>query len=96
MKNVTITLEEQVAAWIRVEAAKAGKSVSRYIGERLAEDMRQGTEQLAALDRFLSGPGWRGVAKDLPKRDELYDRPGLHRHQPAHLQPRSRRAGKKG
>ena len=59
MKNVTITLEERVAAWIRVEAAKAGKSVSRYIGDRLAEDMRQGADRLAALDRFLSGPGWR-------------------------------------
>ena len=29
MKNVTITLDENLAAWVRVEAAKAGKSVSR-------------------------------------------------------------------
>ena len=29
MKNVTISMDEEIAALTRVEAAKAGKSVSR-------------------------------------------------------------------
>jgi hypothetical protein len=96
MKNVTIVLDERVAAWVRVEAAKAGKSVSRHIGDRLAEEMRRQTDQFAALEPFLSSPGWRGVANDLPKREALYDRPALRRHERADLQPRPRRTGKKG
>ena len=31
MKNVTITLEEEVADWSRIEAAKNRVSVSRWI-----------------------------------------------------------------
>jgi hypothetical protein len=75
MKNVTISLDEETAAWARVEAAKAGKSLSRYVGDLLAE--RRGlTEQecLRILRGFLEGPGYPGISKDLPKRDELYDR----------------------
>jgi hypothetical protein len=40
MKNVTIVLEERVADWARIEAAKRRMSVSRMVGEMLAEKMR--------------------------------------------------------
>jgi len=43
MRNVTITLEEEVALWIRIEAAKQETSVSRLVGEMLREHMQ--TEQ---------------------------------------------------
>jgi hypothetical protein len=75
MKNVTISLDEETAAWARVEAAKAGKSLSRYVGDMLAQ--RRGlteAECLKVLREFLDGPGYPGVSKDLPKRDEFYDR----------------------
>ena len=39
MKNVTITLEEKTAAWIKVYAAERGMSVSRVVGELLATRM---------------------------------------------------------
>ena len=37
MKNVTITVEEPVLEWVRVEAAKRNSSVSRLVGEMLAD-----------------------------------------------------------
>ena len=40
MKNVTITVEDSVLEWVRVEAAKRGSSVSRLVGEMLADKMR--------------------------------------------------------
>jgi hypothetical protein len=40
MKNVTIVLDERVADWARIEAAKRRTSVSRMVGEMLAEKMR--------------------------------------------------------
>ena len=41
MKNVTVTMEESVAEWARLEAARRNTSVSRLIGELLAEKMRR-------------------------------------------------------
>ena len=40
MKNVTVTMEDDVADWARMEAARRNTSVSRLIGELLAEKMR--------------------------------------------------------
>ena len=86
MKNVTITLDEALYGWARVEAAKKGLSLSRFVAaaleERRAPDR---AAQLALMNEFFEGPGWPGVAENLPKRDELYDRPALLRHEPVHL-----------
>lgn len=35
MRNVTISLDEEVARWVRVAAAEHDLSVSRYVGEIL-------------------------------------------------------------
>jgi hypothetical protein len=101
MKNVTITLAEDVAAWARVDAAKAGKSLSRYINDRLAQDMhmsaegeRNKTAQLEALEKFLSGPGWPGISKNLPSREELYAERLFHRHKSPSVRAGSGSAGK--
>lgn len=76
MKNVTITLDEETAAWARVHAAGQGKSLSRFVGEMLRERMRSNRDYEVAMRRFLawkprslSQPG-----TTYPKRDELYDR----------------------
>jgi hypothetical protein len=39
LRNVTVTLEEAVAQWARIEAAKRDTSVSRLLGELLKERM---------------------------------------------------------
>lgn len=76
MKNVTITLDEQTAAWIRVYAARHNTSVSRIVGELLHERMREGKEYEQAMRRFLAKPPvafrWKGGRR--PTRDELHDR----------------------
>ncbi|MBB3933140.1 hypothetical protein GGR25_004204 [Kaistia hirudinis] len=95
MKNVTITLDEKVAQWARVEAAKAGKSLSRWLGERLENDMRHAAYSLTDLESFLSGPGYPGIAANMPRRDDLYDDRDLRRQQHSDLQPRSQRTDEK-
>ena len=39
MRNVTVTLEEDVAEWARIEAARRDTSVSRLLGVLLKERM---------------------------------------------------------
>lgn len=89
MINVTISMDEETARWLRVEAAKAGKSVSRFVGELLAERRDAGAgdaaaaiqRQKEAMAAYLAIP-----ARDLglygraPSRDEIYDEV-LHRHE---------------
>ncbi|WP_430910099.1 hypothetical protein [Methylobacterium sp. sgz302541] len=97
MKNLTITLDDDLFAWTRVEAAKRGQSMSRFVSAALADRKTPGVaEQLATLEEFLTGPGWPGVADDLPKRDEIHDRPALLRHEPADLRDRSEGSGEAG
>ncbi|HQQ69005.1 MAG TPA: hypothetical protein PLL92_01655 [Alicycliphilus sp.] len=41
MKNLTITVEDGVLEWARIEAARRGTSVSRMVGDFMAEMMRR-------------------------------------------------------
>ena len=82
MKNLTITLDEDLFSWARVEAAKQGQSLSRFVAQALAARRApELADQLAILEAFFQGPGWPGVAENLPTRDEIYDRPALLRHE---------------
>ena len=53
MKNVTVTMEDQVADWARMEAARRNTSVSRLIGELLAEKMRHDDAYERAMREVL-------------------------------------------
>ena len=44
MINVTITLDEQAAAWARVQAAEGNVSLSRYVGELIHDKMHHSRE----------------------------------------------------
>lgn len=81
MKNVTITLDEEVAAWVRVAPARADRSVSRYIAETLEKRMREAGDYASARRRFLSRPATciNETGSRLPARDELHDRAALSR-----------------
>jgi hypothetical protein len=81
MKNVTITLDEETARWARVEAAKAGKSLSRWIGERLSLARARTGTQLESVERFLQGPEIPGLAVDRPSREEMYAERLFRRHE---------------
>jgi plasmid stability protein len=79
VKNVTITLDEQTAAWVRVHAAEHGMSVSRLVGEMLARQMEASQAYNSAMRRFLakkpflrSAPGGAYLT-----RDQAHDRARL-------------------
>jgi hypothetical protein len=79
MKNVTITLDEKTAAWLRTSAARRGMSVSRFVGSVLHDRMREIDEYDEAMRSFLSqGPfAFEFTGGRRPARDELHDRAGL-------------------
>ena len=81
MKNVTITLDRETAAWTRVHAARRNLSVSRFVGEVLREHMREAREYDVAMKRYLTKGAFKltGPPQAYPKREELYDRPLLRR-----------------
>ena len=56
MKNVTVTMEDSVAEWARLEAARRNTSVSRLIGEMLAEKMRHDDAYERAMNEWLQRP----------------------------------------
>ncbi|MGV8839866.1 MAG: hypothetical protein ACWA6X_06130 [Bauldia sp.] len=62
-----------MAQWVRVEAAKAGKSLSRWIGERLDDQMRHGEASQRSLADWLKEPLWQSTEGALPTRTELYE-----------------------
>ncbi len=79
MKNVTITVDAETAAWARVHAAQQNVSLSRFVGGILNQHMRESREYEDAMRRYFSSklvirrrPGERR-----PTREELHDRSGL-------------------
>jgi len=54
MKNVTITLDEETAAWVRVCAAEHDMSVSRLIGLVVRDRMREARAYEDAMRQYLS------------------------------------------
>ena len=79
MKNVTISLPEDLARWVRVRAAEDDRSVSKWVAELLETTRRRQDDYDTAMERLLARKPWKMEWPDArrPKRDELYDRPGL-------------------
>ena len=82
-RELTVILDEDLFEWAALAAKRQAHSLSDYIAGILSEQREKGiAERLAVLNEFLEGPGWPGIAENLPKRDELYDRPALRRQDP--------------
>ena len=79
MRNITITLDEKIAAWARHRAAECDVSLSRFIGELLETTMRESREYRTAMQSFLSRQPT--VLKEhgaqYPRREELHERNDL-------------------
>ncbi len=80
MKNVTVTLDEEVARWARVAAAEADMSLSRFLGELLRREMEAREAYEAAMRANLARPpvplkGSGGY----PPREERHGRPLFRR-----------------
>lgn len=76
LKNVTITLPEEVALWARHKAAEENTSVSKLVGQMLENQMRMTDEYRKAHQR------WRKLSKSVKgvdvsqrfSRDESHER----------------------
>ena len=79
MKNVTITMDDAVADWARIEAARRNTSVSRLVGEMLAEKMRHDDAYDVAMREAMKFEPIKFEAPFLT-RDEIYaERLGRYR-----------------
>jgi Family of unknown function (DUF6364) len=79
VKNVTITLDEKTASWARVYAAQHNTSLSRLVGEMLAQRMLELSEYDHAMRAYLAKPPVKlgRSGKHYPTREELHDRTRL-------------------
>jgi plasmid stability protein len=76
VKNVTITLDEEVARWARIRAAEGDTSVSRLVGEMLREKMVGEQAYQTAMQEYLSRSPQKLKKRGAkyPKREALYAR----------------------
>lgn len=79
MRNVTVTLDDAVADWARVWAARHHTSVSRMLGELLAEKMAHEERYMIAMEEFLAVKPVKLSKMQIadqpyPKRDALHER----------------------
>jgi len=74
MKNVTVTMEDSVADWARMEAARRNTSVSRLVGELLAERMRHDDAYERAMREALEFRSFGASKGPYLTRAEIYDR----------------------
>lgn len=84
MKNVTLSMDEATLTEARVKAARAGKSLSKYVAGLVEADIAGRIQaassgdrnaQIEALERFLSGPKWSIMREGrMPTADERNER----------------------
>ena len=77
LRNVTVTLEEDVARWARIEAAQKETSVSRYLGELLKERMLEKGAYDGAMRRALARKPFLKTNGRYLSREEAHDRARL-------------------
>jgi predicted transcriptional regulator len=79
MRNVTITLKDEVLRWAKIWAARHDTSVSRLVSQILEERMRREQGYEAAMKGWMATkPVPLGRQGDrYPTRDEIHDRERL-------------------
>jgi hypothetical protein len=77
LRNVTVTLEESVARWARIEAARNDTSVSRFLADILKERMKENHEYDAAKRRALARKPFLKSDGRYLSREEVHDRARL-------------------
>ena len=76
MKSVTVTLPDDTAAWLRLRAAEANRSVSGWLADAVEEMRRREDDYGVALARALARKPRKMTWVDgrRPSPDELHDR----------------------
>ncbi len=77
LRNITITLEESIARWARIEAAQRDTSISRLLAGILKERMLQEDAYQGAMRRALARKPFLKTNGRYLSREVVHDRPGL-------------------
>jgi len=77
LRNITITLEENVARWARLEAARRDTSVSRLLAAILKQHMREKNAYDTAMRRALARKPFLKTNGRYLTREEAHERPDL-------------------
>jgi len=88
LRNITVTLEENVARWARLQAARKEMSVSRLLGDILKEDMVIKDGYQRAMRRALARKPFLKTDGRYLSREEVHDRANLRRHERPDLRSR--------
>lgn len=76
MRNVTIALDDEVAQWARVWAAKQNTSISQLLGSLLRRRMQEENGYQAAMQQFMARTPQtlKAQGECYPSRESLYER----------------------
>jgi len=75
MRNVTISLTDELVRWARVWAAEHDTSISAMLSQILKEKMEKESRYQAAMNDFLSMEVRKlSDGRAYPSRESLYDR----------------------
>jgi len=77
LRNITITLEENLARWARIEAARSDTSVSRFLAGILKERMMQKNNYEVAKHRALARKPFLKTDGRYLSREQAHDRERL-------------------
>jgi hypothetical protein len=77
LRNITVTLEEDVARWARVEAAKEEVSMSRFLAGILKQRMAAQDDYSRAMRRALGRKPFLKTDGRYLSREEAHDRSRL-------------------
>jgi len=77
LRNITITLDEEVARWARIEAATNDTSVSRLIAALLKDRMLEKDQYKVAKRRALARPSFPKSDGPYLTRQEVHERDRL-------------------
>lgn len=77
LRNITVTVEEDVARWVRLEAARQEKSVSRLLAGMLKDRMEETSSYEHAMRRALARKPFLRTDGQYLSREEAHARLGL-------------------
>jgi hypothetical protein len=77
LRNITVTLEEDVARWARIEAARNETSVSRFLAAILKDRMTEKDRYERAMRRALARKPFLDTDGRYLSREEVHDRSRL-------------------
>jgi len=77
LRNITITLDEPLARWARIEAARKDTSVSRLLADLLRAQMTDEDEYEHAMREALAREPFMTSAGQYLTREEAHDRERL-------------------